>query len=92
MKKCTGCKKELPLNKFSSHVRKPDGKNPRCKDCNKITYEKQKEEAEKRKQQAANDPEGAFLNNFMGHIEDKLQNQTYENPLRIFPDKESISS
>ena len=45
-------------------------------------YKKEKEEMERKKQEAQSDPEGAFLNNFMGQIENKMSNQSYDNPLQ----------
>ena len=33
MKTCTTCKLEKPLDGFSNDARRPDGKNPQCRQC-----------------------------------------------------------
>lgn len=43
MKKCCKCKIEKPLEEFSKDKRAKDGKQGRCKACNKAHYEANKE-------------------------------------------------
>ena len=42
-KNCITCKEDKPLDQFSKCSRKPDGKQPSCKACNKITNAKFRE-------------------------------------------------
>ena len=42
-KNCITCKEDKPLDQFSKCSRKPDGKQPSCKECNKITNAKFRE-------------------------------------------------
>lgn len=36
LKMCSGCAKNLPLGRFNRHVRRKDGRQSRCKSCEKL--------------------------------------------------------
>ena len=38
LKRCTKCKEEKPIDRFSKHPRTRDRRSPVCKDCRKIYY------------------------------------------------------
>lgn len=44
MKTCVTCKLEKPLDEFNKLARAKDGKQPRCRDCHKLTYQGNKKE------------------------------------------------
>jgi hypothetical protein len=46
-KNCITCKEDKPLDQFSKCSRLPDGKQPSCKECNKITNAKFREKRPK---------------------------------------------
>ena len=40
LKKCPLCKRDLPLSEFGNNKSTPTGKQPRCKECFRITLKK----------------------------------------------------